>query len=201
MAIVGSSSNPGGGNFNFSGANTLNQCGSAVVMPANGRITDLGVYVSGDGASTSMILCLWDSTGALLAQTASFTCASGSHSVLGQAWQVQNLVTPYQASSGVTYYIGFWRDATKSSIFTVNSSGTFTSNTNLTGSPGALTLSNPFGTNHSMGVYGDYTPATIHVRRSGVWVVATGIKVRRSGAWVDATGVKVRRSGVWVDAT
>lgn len=201
MAIVGSTSNPGGGVFNFSGVNTLNQCGSAVVMPANGRIYDLGVYVAGDGSSTPMILCLWDSSGNLLAQTASFTCPSGSHSVLGQSWQVQNLVTPYFATSGTTYYIGFWRTAGNSSIFTVNSSGTFTSNTNLTGSPGALTLSNPFGTNHSMGVYGDYNPVTVRVRRSGVWVVASNVQVRRSGAWVPLTSLKVRRSGAWVDVT
>ncbi len=201
MAIVGSSSNPGGGNFNFSGSNTLNQCGSAVVMPANGLIYDLGVYVAGDGSSTPMILCLWDSTGALLAQTASFTCPSGSHSVLGQSWQVQNLVTPYRATSGTTYYIGFWRTAGNSSIFTVNSSGTFTSNTNLTGSPGALTLSNPFGTNHSMGVYGDYYPTVVRVRRSGAWVIDNNPAIRRTGAWSNLGRSAVRRSGAWVDAT
>jgi hypothetical protein len=201
MAIVGSTSNPNGGNFNFSGSNTLNQCGSIVTMPTAGRIYDLGVYVAGDGSSTPMILCLWDVSGNLLAQTGSFTCPSGSHTVLGQSWQVQNLVTPYQATNGQQLYIGFWRTAANSDIFTVNSAGTFTSNTNLTGSPGALTLSNPFGVNHSMGVYGDYYPTVARVRRSGLWVVGAPDAVQRSGVKTAASRVAVRRTGAWVDAT
>lgn len=86
-----------------------NQVGTLCACSVDGTIDTLTVYAAGDGSGADMVLCLWDSSGILLAQTAHFTSSTGSFGLGTQANQSAKLTTPYDVKSGRSYYIGFWR--------------------------------------------------------------------------------------------
>jgi hypothetical protein len=89
-----------------------NQVGTRCQATQDGTITDLTVYMAGDGSGAETVLCVWDDSGNLLAQTAPFTSSVGSFSVGGQANQTAKLLTPLQVTNGTFYYLGFWRKPT-----------------------------------------------------------------------------------------
>lgn len=198
MAQIGSQ--PSSWNsFAFTGLNNLNQVGMGTFsMPEAGRITSVACFFGGHTAATNARLVLWDSSGNILAQTATFSVAQGSGGSGGQSWQTQSLTSPVLAASGAAYYIGFWRDPAKDAEWSINTaSGTWYDNTNTSGSPGAFTgLTSNSG---SVGAYATYVPLRVWARRSGAWVAAFE-KVQRSGVRTDAP-TRARRSGAWTQVS
>ncbi len=187
-------------NFLFSGGNTLNQNASGpFTIPEVGLITDLFVYVSGDGQSTNMVLGLWDTSGNLLAQTSSFTCPSGSRSLGGQGWRNASLITPYFAQANDQFLIGFWRDATKSSVFCILGPGSFTGKTNLSGSIGSHSgAANWGGVDGYMGAYAQYTPGGVFVKQgSGVWTPRQLFVKQSGGGWTQRSVFVKQGDGTW----
>src|SRR6185312_14585365 len=105
-----------------SGSN--NQYGYAISMPATGLVQFLDVYMAGSGGTCRTRLCLWNSSGTLLASTAQFTAGAGSGGVNGQSFQRRALSSSVVISPG-TYYVGFWRNGSDTAEWSYNSgSGT-----------------------------------------------------------------------------
>lgn len=107
--------------YTWSGTNTLNQHASKITMPVSGAITQLKVYAAGNGASVSTRLALWAVAGSTLAQTSSFTMASGTQTPGGQAWYTKT-ITPEVVSSG-NYWVGLYRNPSGGHIAGTTSSG------------------------------------------------------------------------------
>jgi hypothetical protein len=63
---------------------------------------------------------------------------------------------------------------------------------------GSISVGNPNGSAASSS---NFVPIAIRGRRSGVWVIASGMKGRRSGAWNDVQAFQARRSGAWAQPT
>jgi hypothetical protein len=101
-----------------------NQYGYAISMPVTGLVQYLDVYMAGSGGTCRTVLCLWNSSGTLLAQTAQFTASAGSGGVNGQSMHRAAVITPIVISAG-TYYVGFWRNGSDSAEWSYNAgSGT-----------------------------------------------------------------------------
>lgn len=107
--------------YTWSGLNTLNQHCAKVNIPSAGAITQLKVYAAGNGASVSTRLALWSVGGSTLAQTSTFTMASGSQSAGGQYWYTKD-ITAKVVSSG-NYWVGLYRNPSGGHIFGTTSSG------------------------------------------------------------------------------
>jgi hypothetical protein len=178
--------------WQFTGLNTLNQVGQLATLTELGRVTSLSAFFGGHTAAVNARLVIWDSSGNILGQSATFSAAKGTASTGGQALQSQS-ITPLLLAAA-NYYVGFWRDAAGDAEWSSNNgAGTWNDNTDLTGAPSAFTgLTNNAGT---IEVFATYTPIRIYVRRSGAWV-ALALRTRRSGAW-SIPAVSVRRSGTW----
>ena len=107
--------------YTWSGVNTLNQHCAKVNIPYNGAITQLKVYAAGNGSAVDTRLVLWTVGGAALAQSSTFSMASGSQSPGGQAWNTKS-ITPYAVSAG-NFWVGLYRDPAGGHIFGTTSSG------------------------------------------------------------------------------
>lgn len=170
---------PNAGRTTTSGNNTVvqntgsnNQYGHAITMPETGLIQFLDVYMAGTGGSITTVLCLWDSSGVLLAQSASFSAGAGSGAVNGQAFQRQALTSPYLASAG-TYYVGFWRNSAQTAEWSyINSGGTIHpqapgGGVANVGSPGNLSFAN--STTGQMSAYVEYVVGGLALATTGVF--------------------------------
>ena len=191
MAEVGS--HPGSWNsFQFSGLSTFNEIAAAATMPADGDISSISCFVGGDGGSVTARFCIWRSSdGVLLAQTGSFTLASGSRSSGGQSWVTQSLGTPLHVANGTGLYIGWWRDPAGGAVWSLLTPGSFSKKTDTSGSPG--TFSSP--TSDASGQLGAYATYTATVRKLKVaGADPTAVKVNGT----PVTAVKVSSGGVWV---
>lgn len=196
MAQIGSQPGSWTG-IQFTGLNTLNQVGMGTFsMPEAGRINQLSAYFGGHTGAVTARLVLWDGSGAIVAQSGSFSAAKGSGASGGQAWQTQ-AVPDVLAVSGASYYIGWWRDPAHDAEWSSAAGGTWLDDTNTSGSPGPFT--GLTGNGGSVGAFATYVPLRCYVRRSGSWV-ASWPGVRRSGSWAYPP-VYVRRSGSWVQVS
>lgn len=188
--------NPGSFNsFAFSGLNNLNQVATSLQsMPATGTIYSVSAFFGGDGASVNARMVVWDSSGNILAQSATFSAPSGSRSTGGQSLQTQNLATPLYLASGTQVYIGFWRDPGGGAVWSFNTaSGTWDENTNTSGSPGAFTsLTSNTG---QLEAFATYVSEAINVKVGGV-MVPKRLLTKVGGTEV-AKPVYVRVGGVW----
>jgi hypothetical protein len=163
-----------GNNFWAQNTGSNNQYGYAISMSESGLIEYLDVFMAGaaGGGGCRTILCLWDSSGNLLAQTAQFTAGAGGGGVNGQAFQRQPLITPYPAAAG-TYHIGFWRNAADTADFSfINSGGTIHPQApgggiGNVGSPGALSFAN--STTGQMSAFVEYVRGGIKLASGGVF--------------------------------
>ncbi len=160
-----------GNNFWVSNQGSNNQYGFLVQNVPAGVISALDVYMAGNGGTCRTILCLWDSSGNLLAQSAQFTAAAGSGGVNGQALQRATLTTPYRASTTADYYVGFWRNGSDGAEWSYQSgSGTIhpqapSGGISNVGSPGALNLSN--STTGQMTAYLEWDPGNVYQGPNG----------------------------------
>jgi hypothetical protein len=136
-----------------------NEYGFAITMSETGLIQYLDVYMACSGSTMSAVLCLWNSSGVLLAQSGAFTCPAGSGGVNGQSFQRQALLTPYVATAG-TYYVGFWRQTGKTAEWSYQSgSGTIhpsapSGGVVNVGSPGNLSFAS--STTGQMSAFAEY---------------------------------------------
>lgn len=188
--------NPGSFNsFSFSGLNNLNQVGTSLQsMPATGTIYSVSCFFGGDGSAVNARLVIWDSSGNILAQTATFSAPSGSRSSGGQSLQTQNLTSPLFLSSGSQVFLGFWRDPAGGAVWSFNtSSGAWNENTNTSGSPGPFTgLSSNGG---QLQAFATYVTLAINTKLSGV-MTPKPLAVKLSGSMIRKP-VSVRVGGAW----
>ncbi len=165
-------------------------------MPEAGTIESLSVYFSGRGGGCTSKLCLWNSAGTLVAQSAQFTAAQGSDGIGNQAWQTRALTTPYSASSGQSLFVGFAHDPAQDAVWSYDSrAGVHHRHHDI----GASWPGNLAGTDHTdrtLGAYVTYTTGLqVYVRKSGGWQLCT-VYVRKSSGWVPVQ-LAVRKSGGW----
>lgn len=182
-----------------SNSGTNNQYGSAMGAPA-GVITALDVYMAGSGGTCRTILCLWNSSGTLLAQTAQFTASAGGGGVNAQAWQRAVLTSPVVVATG-TFYVGFWRNGADSAEWSYNS-GTGTIHPQgpgggvaNVGSPGNLSFANT--TTGQMSAYLEWNPPGGYVY-SGSSYQQTPAYLYDGAAWQLSNGVYVYNGTAWV---
>jgi hypothetical protein len=161
-----------GNNFWVTNTGSNNQYGHAITMPESGLIQYLDVYMAGSGGAITAVLCLWDSSGALLAQSASFSCAGGAGGINGQAFQRQPLVSAYHAVAA-TYYVGFWRNGAQTAEFSyISSGGTIhpsapSGGIANVGSPGNLSFSN--STTGQLSAYVEYVKGGVGLAAGGAF--------------------------------
>lgn len=160
MATIGNTGSPSG-NYSSYGLNASNAMAIQVTMPQAGLITSISAYFAawnGHG-NTTAYLCIWDSSGNLLARSNGFTITPGTGAQGGQSLQTQNLTSNYQASNGQVLKIGWWRFASGSDEWTETPGGT--EYQNPLGGDGNST-SPPNETFHSATgspqIYATYTP-------------------------------------------
>ena len=203
MATVGYTTTPTYGYFS-EGSGIGNQVGCAFTMPSGGLITAISCYAATYANSETPNLCIWDSSGNLLASVA----ASSTISAGAPAWVSGTLATPLFVANGSTIYIG-WSCAVADGFYAEYDN---TSNTihwgEQTSPPGTLGSTVATG---SLGAYATYTPSQAYVNTgtpsSPVWtpaavVVNTGTP--SSPAW-SAAAIYVNTgtpsSPVWTPAS
>lgn len=161
-----------GNTTSVTNSGTNNQYGFAISMPASGLVTFLNVYMAGSGGTCRTVLCLWNSSGVLLAQTAQFTANAGSGGVNGQAWQRAALVTPVSIAAG-TYYVGFWRNGADAAEWSYASGGGTihpqapSGGVANVGSPGNLSFAN--STSGQMSAYLEYVQGGLGLASGGTF--------------------------------
>lgn len=156
MAEIGS--HPGAWNsFAFTGLNLSNEEATLVTMPEAGDISSVSCFVGGDPSTTvTARFVIWRaSDGAILAQTGSFTLASGARSSGGQSWVTQSL--SLHLAAGDQVYIGWWRAPSGGAVWSLLTSGTYYRKTDTSGSPGSFT-SPSSDSGGQLGAYATYTP-------------------------------------------
>jgi hypothetical protein len=207
MATVGNTGTPSQ-TYGQYGLNASNVMAIQVTMPQAGQITSLSAYFAGKsgGGNITARLCIWDTSGNLLAQTGDMTVGAGSGGIGGQSFHTANLSSPYNASSGQNLRIGWWRHASQSDEWTENNGGTEYQATDSSNSaPGNETFSSVSGT---PSIYATYTPSEAWVNTgtpgspnwvAGQVVVNTGTP--GSPTWTSASEVDVNTgtsgSPVW----
>lgn len=194
-------SNPGSfNNFMFTLLNNQNQVATLAAAPATGTVSQVSVYMAGQGGPVSMQGCVWDAAGNLIGVSGMGAVGAGSDTSGGQFLVTVNVNC--QIVSGLNYYIGFWRDPSAGAVWSfLGGSGTFyTSTTPGSSSAGFLSgLTSNTGQIQAFATYGTAPappPVRTFVRRTGAWSNAP-VKIRRSGAWATPQ-VFVRRNGTWV---
>ncbi len=184
-----------------SNTGTNNQYGCLVSGVPAGVISALDVYLAGSsGGTCRTILCLWNSSGTLLAQTAQFTAGAGAGGVNGQAFQRAVLTAPLVVAAG-NYYVGFWRNGADSAEWSYQSgSGTIHPQAPLggvanVGSPGALSLANT--TTGQMTAYLEWQASGVYVYDGSAWVQSP-VYIYDGAAWQLSNGVYVYNGSAWV---
>jgi hypothetical protein len=155
MATLGNSTAPLTGYFYDDTGNSQYMSGAYQMPTGGGYVTDVYVYVNGDGSSTTGQLCIWDWGGALMWNSGNMTFPAGPRTVGGQSWQHVsglNVWLPYSSNGG--YGIGFW--AAGGVVWTYESSG-FTDYDHGPSSPTTFTAVGHDGSG-ALGAYALYNP-------------------------------------------
>lgn len=121
-----------------SSLNNQNQLGVIITAPSGGAIVQsISCYFGGWNQTTTAAMCIWNTSGTLLANSGYFTAPSFPLAVGAQGWQTQSLTFTLAAST--SYYIGWWRDPARSQVWSENNGG-FVEwiSTNTSGSPGNM---------------------------------------------------------------
>lgn len=188
-----------GNNFVVQNTGSNNQYGCLVASVPAGIVTALDVYMDGSGGTCRTILCLWNSSGTLLAQTAQFTASAGSGGVNGQTLHHATLTAPLLISAG-SYYVGFWRNPADSAEWSYQSgSGTIHPQapgggvTNVA-SPGNLSFAN--STTGTMTAYLEWQPNGVYVYDGSAWQPCP-VYIYDGSAWQLASGVYVYDGSAW----
>jgi len=165
MATVGYTGGSGWDAWFASGVNSNNELWAVgnMTMPETGYVTKLWVYVAGDGATSTARIFLADGSGNFLEVSGSFSLASGSASLGGQAWHSYTLSGSGRLmNKGDQVLVGVWTDP---SIWRTWSTKTQTGGKWDEGygssapSVGGSVPSHSQNSGASMGAYLEYTPA------------------------------------------
>ncbi len=151
MTNLGNSTTPSSG-YVFDDFGSGYQYWTPFTMPAGGGVvTDLYVYIGGDGVSFTGDLCIWGSTALLW--SGSITFPSDGRSTGGQGWL--HLTVPSLYIPAGTVNLGVW--AGGNVVWTYESSGNvYRSNASVGGSP--TTLGSGTSASNALGAYIVYTP-------------------------------------------
>jgi hypothetical protein len=127
-----------------------------------------------------------------------YSSASGSQSVGGQHWNNEGLASGqggWQNNEG--FAIGWWRTASGSNVFSVNSgSNLWAAKSADDGNKASGTL-HPYGNAGYIGAYALSQDTQVYVHEAGSWVQRF-VAVQRSAAWQEWTQIYVHRGGSWV---
>jgi hypothetical protein len=202
MATFGRSVTTGNNQF-YQNLGSNNQVATLFTAPEDGLITDLAAYCSGDGASADCVLCLWSSSGALLASTDHITAPSGSRSINGQGWVTGPLTTPYSMTGGTSYYIGFWRKPSDSFVY---SSKTGSGTTHKQGVGTTVSSATTLGTytgdgSEQIGAYATYSVGGAYVKQGGGTMTRRIVYVKQGdGSWLQRVVYVKQGDGSWRQA-
>lgn len=148
-----------------------------------GQVQSVSIYLASYhslGSPTNHIFGLWDSSGNLLAQSATFQPALGDGTCAGCSWYTKPLTTPPNVAAGATLYIGWWRDPAGGTEFGHQTTGdNYYGNANTTIGPetGLTTY-----TQATAGVYLTYVQGGLKVEQAGAFGKYK-TKARVAGAW------------------
>jgi hypothetical protein len=110
MPTIGSSSKPTHYWWAF-GVSSTNQEAELLTMPEDGTINTLGQWIGGWNTTCRTKLCIWDSSGALLGQSAQFTVADKGDGADGNVdLYTADLTAGVHLSAGDTFFVGFSRN-------------------------------------------------------------------------------------------
>lgn len=200
MPTIGTTTKPS--NFWWAFANNTNQHSEKLTMPETGRIVSVGQWVGGWNDAPRTRLCIWDSAGVLLAQSAEFNVANEGAAGNGNvSLYVQALLTQPLIIAGQQFHVGFSRNPADAHQISGGAGGSGPHYERARNPwPGSMDAAT--SVDRRIGSYvADYQPVSgMHVRRSGAFAVAQDILVRRGAAFSSAQGVAVFRSGTWEDA-
>lgn len=167
-----------------------------------GYVTDIFLYVGGDGSSVNIQYCIWGTGGSLLWNSAAHSIPAGTRSIGGQGW-VSNGVTGNPGdpglflSAGTNLRLGFQTDGNV--VWTWESNGSVEFDRGHS-SPTSFTGDGSEGSG-ALGAYLVYLPynGNGHVMRAGTFT--TGFyQVERAGSPSQADAY-VMRNGVFVKGT
>lgn len=110
MATLGSTAEPTTGQEWF-GLNNTNHFAILLTMPTGGpwEVTRLGAWLAGKDEVCDFKLCIWSSSGSLLASSATITAASMAFA-LGNNVKYEADIGPVEVNGGVQVFVGFARD-------------------------------------------------------------------------------------------
>ena len=166
MATIGNTGTPNQ-TFAYYGTNSSNVMAIQVTMPSAGLITAITGYFKGHGASINAQLCVWNSSGTLLANSGTVAVGSGSGGVSGQGFQTGSV--SLTVTNGQVLRIGWWRQANQSDEWTEQNAGTEYQATQASNSGASnVTFSSTGGTPSIYATYTAYsTPNSIGFSPSG----------------------------------
>lgn len=212
MPTIGTTTKPSGGWHAFAGSSQVQQEAELLTAPAHIDVLELAGWIGGWNGTCRVKLCLWDSLGSLLGESAQITVANeGAGGPAGSNVQLYTaaLLVPVRLAAGALFFAGFDRHASDGHQISVGGAGSGSHYEGRHGGssapwPGDLGAASggPDVQDRRAGQYvSNYANvAGAKVYRSGAWADAESVLVRRSGAWVDVDAVQLRRSSAWIDS-
>lgn len=138
--VTGSSTPPTANDYHYYGLNSNNQEAAWIYMGAAQAVTKIRVYASARTSAVYTRLAIWAANTYVAAQTDTFTMATGSDSVGGQAWQEITLPTPYVVPTSDNYMIGLYRNPSGAHIGGTHTSIDSELKTNTNGFPSIVSM-------------------------------------------------------------
>lgn len=151
MATIGNTNKQTWGQV-WTGLNSQNQVAARITMPSAGTITRLGAWLAGKDTGATVRLCVWNSSGTLLAQTNTFTATGRPFGTGNSDNYERDLQTPLDVNSGQVLYVGFSANAADSRQWGIASSGTHYRDTDTT-PPGDASFASNSGTIGAYAIY------------------------------------------------
>ena len=188
MATLGNSGAPAGG-YVYNDYGSGIQYWTPFTMPAGGGVvSDVYVYIGGDGVSFTGDLCIWGASALLW--SGSITFPSDPRTSNAQSWL--HLTVPSVYVPAGTVNLGVW--AGGNIVTTQETSGTtYRANTSV-GSPSALgATTSAF---NALAAYITYQPAGVWISPSGTVKPPVNIWIAPSGTVEQVVAVYVNKGGV-----
>lgn len=174
MATFGNTTNPPNGGAWYDVSSGKNQYAQQFTMPSpGGFIQSVSAYFDLYSGSGTCYVCIWNSSGTLLASASLGSLSAGSTGVDAQHWHTGTFAGNGQyVAGGTSVWIGVWTPGTM--VWTDDPSGQIYSNAQ-SGGPGSFSGA---GTEQGagFGVYATYQPSGIYINTgtpaSPVWTAA-----------------------------
>ena len=138
--VTYNSTPPTANDYHWFGLNTSNQEAAIIYLNGNQAVSHVRVYAAARSSAVLTRLAIWDASGNVIAQTASFSMGTGSDAVGGQSWQEVALTSPVYISGG-NYFIGLYRNPSGSHLGGTHTSEDSYLKTNTNGFPSIASMS------------------------------------------------------------